>query len=335
LIQGIIIAVIVLGGIALIAGIILSIASRIFVVEVNPTEEKILAILPGANCGGCGYPGCSGYARALAGGSAEPNLCSPGGAAVAKQIGAILGKEVAVKEALVARVLCQGSFDNCSPRLQYRGIQSCAAAFLMSDSRKSCIYACEGFGDCVKACPFDAIYMSAKGLPVVIKDKCTACGSCVTACPKNVIELVPLSKQLVISCRSLEPGKEVRKQCKAGCIACGICARKCPYEAIEVKENLAVIDLEKCQVCGVCAAVCPTKAVIDYRTEIPKACIAEGCDSCGECAKVCPVKKCITGEEGKPYTINEELCIGCGLCVEACPLKVIHFKKPAEKKSAA
>jgi len=333
--QGILTAVIVLGGVALIASIILSIASRVFSVKIDPKEEKILEILPGANCGGCGYPGCSGYARALAEGSAEPNLCAPGGPDVAQQIGAILGKEVEVKEVMVARVLCQGNFDNCAPRLQYRGINSCVAAFLMSDSRKSCIYACEGFGDCVEACPFDAIYMSAKGLPIVIEEKCTACGSCVEACPKNVIELVPQSKQLVISCRSLDPGKEVRQKCKAGCIACGMCVRKCPHEAIEVKDNLAVMDLEKCQVCGVCAAVCPTKSIIDYRTEIQKAYIGEGCDSCGECAKVCPVKKCITGEEGKPYTINEELCIGCGLCIEACPVKVINFKTPEEKKSAA
>jgi electron transport complex protein RnfB len=333
--QGILTAVIVLGGVALIASIILSIASRVFSVKIDPKEEKILEILPGANCGGCGYPGCSGYARALVEGSAEPNLCAPGGPDVAQQIGAILGKEVEVKEAMVARVLCQGNFDNCAPRLQYRGINSCIAAFLMSDSRKSCIYACEGFGDCVKACLFDAIYMGEKGLPIVIEEKCTACGSCVEACPKNVIELAPQSKQLVISCRSLDSGKEVRQKCKAGCIACGICVRKCPHEAIEVKDNLAVMDLEKCQVCGVCAAVCPTKAIIDYRTEIPKAYIGEGCDSCGECAKVCPVKKCITGEEGKPYTINEELCIGCGLCIEACPLKVINFKTPEQKKSAA
>jgi len=205
----------------------------------------------------------------------------------------------------------------------------------MNDSRKQCIYACEEFGDCVRACTFDAIYIGEKGFPIVLEEKCTACGSCVEACPKDVIKLAPVSKQLVISCRSKDPGKEVRKNCKVGCIACSICVRKCPHEAIEVKDNLAIMELEKCQVCGVCAAVCPTKAIIDFRTEIPKAYIGEGCDSCGECVKVCPVKKCITGEFGKPYTINEELCIGCGLCLEACPLKVITYKAAKEEKSAA
>lgn len=333
--QEILIAISVLGGVALGASIILSIASRIFTVKVDPKEEKLIEILPGANCGGCGYPGCSGYAKALAQGKAEPNLCAPGGADVAQKIGEILGKEVEVGEVMVARVLCQGNVDNCAPRLQYRGVQSCAASYLMNDSRKKCIYACEGFGDCVRACTFDAIYMGEKGLPIVIEEKCTACGSCIEACPKEVIRLIPVSKQLVISCRSQDTGKEVRKSCKVGCIACSICVRKCPHEAIELKDNLAIMDLEKCQVCGICAAVCPTKAIIDFRIEIPKAYIGEGCDSCGECAKVCPVKKCIAGDEGKPYTINEELCIGCGLCIKACPLKIITFKAAEEKKSAA
>jgi RnfABCDGE-type electron transport complex B subunit len=324
-----------IGGLGALASVGLSIASKYLAVEVNPLVEKAEAILPGANCGGCGYPGCSGYARAVVDG-ADISLCSPGGQKVIDALAALLGREVTMKARQVARVHCNGTEENCERRITYQGVQNCRAAVLLTDSTKKCIYSCEGFGDCVAVCKFDAIYMGPGKIPVVIEDACTACGKCVSACPKNLISLEPFDTRTYVACSNPDPGKEVRAVCKVGCISCGLCEKKCPTGAIKLENNIPIWDFKKCDNLGVCAAVCPTGAIHDLRKFIPKAEIdADKCKGHGECEKICPVKKCITGEAGKVHVINAELCCGCAQCVAVCPEKAITMTKDKTGEAAA
>lgn len=326
--TGVIIAVIALGGLGFLASIGLSLASRFFGVKVDPRVTRVREVLPGANCGACGFAGCDAFAKAVVEGKADVAGCVVGGPSVAEKIGEILGKKAEAKERMVARVRCQGTVDKSPYRFDYYGVESCKSSLVISEGRKACTYGCEGFGDCVAACMFDAIHMGEGGVPVVDEDKCTACGKCVAACPKNIIILEPVSSRVTVRCSSHDIGKVVRGLCTIGCIACGLCAKRCPSQAITLVDNLPVWDYEKCINCGICAYVCPTKAIKDDRKEIPKAFISDACTGCGECVKVCPVKNCISGEQGKPHKINEETCIGCGLCVDVCPVKAIELKKP-------
>ncbi|MEW6409800.1 MAG: 4Fe-4S binding protein, partial [Nitrospirota bacterium] len=187
---------------------------------------------------------------------------------------------------------------------------------------KSCIYGCLGYGTCAVVCPFDAITMTKDDLPEVDLIKCTGCGKCAVACPKKVIEILPLSKQVIVRCHSKDKGSVVKKYCHVGCIACGICVKTCPFEAIVMENNLARIDLDKCRACGLCVTKCPTNAIMDYIPERTKALITEGCNGCAICRKICPVDA-ISGEIKKMHVVDREKCIGCGICVPRCPKKVI------------
>jgi ferredoxin len=181
----------------------------------------------------------------------------------------------------------------------------------------------------MRACPFDAITMSANNLPLIHPDKCTACGKCVAACPKQVIELAQASKAVVISCHSRDKGADTKKKCQVGCIACGICVRTCPVEAIKIDNNLARIDHGKCIVCGLCVKKCPTSAIKDHIPLRPKAFIDPAkCAGIDVCAKVCPVNA-ITGDLRSAHVVNQEKCIGCGMCEARCPKKAITMVRPA------
>ncbi len=329
-------SVLVVGGLGLLAAIGLSVASIYLAVEVDPRVEKVDAALPAANCGGCGYPGCSGYAKAVVLENADITLCAPGGQDTINAIAEILGKKAETKAREVARVHCNGAEDKCERQVEYEGMKSCRAAVLLIDSTKKCAYGCEGFGDCVAACTFDALYMSDGKIPVVVEDKCTACGKCVEACPKDLITLEPYDTRLYVACSNPEKAKAVKSVCKVGCIGCSLCSKKCPNEAITMENDLPVWDHSKCDNLGVCAAVCPTGAILDIRDFVPKAVIDQDkCSGKHECSKVCPVRKCIEGEEGSKHKVNEDLCCGCEQCVPACPEKAISMtEKPAEKKSA-
>ncbi len=301
-------------------GLALAIAARKLAVPKDERVEQIEALLPGANCGGCGYAGCIGFARALVEGKASPWDCAPGGVETANKIADILGLEVIEKTPSVAFVACRGG-NKVGQAVEYRGIESCGAVRLLCENVKSCRYGCIGLGSCVDACPFDAISI-VEGYAEVDESRCTGCGKCVEACPVGIIRLVPKPKKVRVACSSHDKGKQVKSVCPVGCIGCGICAKNCPVKCIEIVDNLAVIDHEKCINCGICAAKCPTKCIVDLVSARPKAFIGTSCDGCGECVKVCAFKA-IEGEPGKQHTVSSEKCIGCGLCREVCTRSAI------------
>lgn len=252
--------VLVLAITGLLFGAVLAYASRVFRVKVDPVVEEIQEALPGANCGACGYPGCSGYAQAVAAGKAATNLCIPGGSPVAEKLSSIMGVETGELEAKVAFVQCRGK--ECQERFDYQGIRQCLAAQQLGGGYKACSWACLGFGDCVAACPFGALSMGVDGLVEVNENLCTGCGLCVDTCPRNVIALIPKEAKVGVACGSKDKGPVVRKLCKDACIGCGLCAKTCPTGAIEMVDNLAVIDYDKCDGCGLCAKKCPTGAIV-------------------------------------------------------------------------
>jgi len=258
-------ATLALGIAGLVFGGLLALAAQKFKVEVDPKVAEILSILPGANCGGCGFPGCSGLAGAIAEGKAPVSACVVGGNAVAEKIAGIMGKAAEAVEPMVAVVYCQGGENIAERTAEYAGIEDCRALNQIGGT-KTCPFGCLGLGTCVRACPFDAMYMDENGLPVVVKEKCTGCGACVKACPRNIIRLAPKSKEVHILCRSYDKGPVVRKYCKVGCIACQICVRSCPVKAISMdRGTLAKIDYSICDNCGICAAKCPVKTIIDEK----------------------------------------------------------------------
>ncbi len=254
--------VIILGFLGLLFGIGLYVASRVFRVTVDTRIERVERALPGSNCGACGLAGCHGLAKAVVHGSADVTSCIPGGERVAHLVADIMGVEAKVAEKRVAVLRCQGR--DVGDRFIYEGIATCQAANLMHKGPKECIFGCIGFGDCARACPFDALHM-IKGFPEVDEAKCVSCAKCVAACPKALFELIPLSKLVHVRCKSLEPGRAVRKICKVGCIACKKCETVCEFDAVHVKDNLAVFDYEKCTSCGLCVKECPTGTIMSYR----------------------------------------------------------------------
>lgn len=246
-------------------GGLLAFASNVFAVEVDEREEKILGTLPGANCGGCGYPGCAAFAGAVVKGEAPINGCPVGGADVAAKVGSIMGLEVDSSVKKVALVHCRGTKAIAPDRYKYEGIATCQAANQVGGGFKGCQYGCLGLGDCVNACNFDALHIGEDGLPIVDKEKCVSCGKCVQACPRNLIELVDETKKVHVLCSSHDRGASVKKVCAEGCIGCGICAKACPKDAISIVNNLAVIDYDKCVNCGLCAKKCPMGTIINLR----------------------------------------------------------------------
>lgn len=260
-ITGIIYACLAVGGAGIVIGILLSIAGKKFAVEVDEKEVAVREVLPGSNCGGCGYAGCDALAEAIAKGEAPANKCPVGGSAVAEQIGAILGVEVsAVKN--VAFVKCAGSCEKAGDKYEYAGAMSCKeAVYVAGGGPKKCSYGCMGFGSCVTVCEYDAIKVE-KGIAVVDKDKCVACGKCVKECPKGLIEIIPYDNQYHVQCNSNDKGVDVNKSCSTGCIGCSLCVKACESEAVKVDNFLAKIDYEKCTNCGACAAKCPKKVIM-------------------------------------------------------------------------
>ena len=268
----VLLATIVLGVLAIIFGAILAFAAKVFAVEKDPREEAISAILPGANCGGCGFPGCSGFANSVVKGIAPVTACSPGGAELATQIAAIMGVEAVVGPKVVAQVLCSGH--GCDKtRYDYEGLKDCRAMSRVSSGHLMCTYACLGGGTCEEICQFDAIHI-VNGIAVVDQDACVACNQCVDICPRNVIQLVPLKtkKHVSVNCHSQAKGAEVRKSCDDGCIGCGLCVKACPKEgAITMDGNVAKINYEICIGCGICAQKCPRKTItVDGKVPEPK-----------------------------------------------------------------
>lgn len=270
--NSLIIAVIGLGGIGLIFGLLLAIADEKLKIKINPLEEKLLNALPGANCGACGYPGCSGYAHQLVSGNVGPDKCIAGGHDVARKLGELLGIEASLVasrwslEKMVAIVKCNGGEGKAYSIFNYDGFPDCQTAILVLGGHKSCQYGCLGFGTCVRVCPFKAIKMNIEtNLPEIDEKVCTGCGLCVTECPKKIMSLISEKSKVKIGCSSFDKGIEVKQKCSTGCIACQICVKKCPENAIAVENNLAKIDYNKCTNCFECVSVCPTKAITQNR----------------------------------------------------------------------
>jgi RnfABCDGE-type electron transport complex B subunit len=257
-------ALIILGVLALLLGAILAVASRVFHVDVDPRVEQIEELLPGANCGGCGFAGCSVMAERIATGGASPAQCPVCGSEARKAIYDLMDLEAEEEEPRIARMLCGGG-TGCKDKESYHGVADCRAAVLVQGGPKACDYACVGLGSCMEACPFEAIFMGDDGLPHVIEERCTTCGACERVCPRNVIKVMPKKRVVWVKCSSHDPGKIVNKICETGCIACRRCEKECPFDAIHVIDNLAVIDYDKCKLCGKCAKVCPKNTIIDLR----------------------------------------------------------------------
>lgn len=261
--MAILVPVLSLTALAVLFAGILAWADKVFSIEKDAKVEEIIAVLPGANCGACGYAGCAAFAEAVAKGEAPVNGCPVGRQKVADQISEIMGVNCqGEKECSTASLVCQGSDDVAKTKMVYHGIQDCRAAILLDGGDKTCPYGCLGLGTCVRVCPFDAISMGDNGLPVIDKELCTGCNKCRDACPKGVIRMTPDFTPVLVACNSHAKGAEVLKACKVGCIACGKCAKVCPADAISMVDNLAIIDPHKCTDCGACIEACPTNAIV-------------------------------------------------------------------------
>ena len=270
----IITAVLVLGIMGAVFGAALAFAAKIFYVEVDPKESAIRGCLAGANCGGCGFPGCDGYAKAVAEGKAPTNKCVAGGPEAAAKIGEIMGVSADMGEKMVAHVPCSGGCGVAVPRFNYNGPQDCQAAMLFGGkSNKECTFACIGLGNCARACKFDAMHI-VNGVAKVDREKCVACGACQDVCPKKLIEMVPYKQTVLQNCRNHDKGAVTRKICDAGCIGCMKCQRECPAEAIVVENFLAKIDYDKCVQCGHCVDICPRGILKDQLEKPAKEAVA-------------------------------------------------------------
>ncbi len=251
--------------VGLVAGIILTIASKLFYVPVDETVAQLIEALPGANCGACGYAGCEDYANAMGEDrSLSISLCPVGGASCIEALGEILGVEGKAADPIVAWVKCKGSNDKTSKIMEYQGIQTCEAAATFFGGSGACQYGCMGIGDCVRSCDFDAIHI-IDGVAVVDREKCVGCGACEKACPKDIIMMGPKKKTVYVGCSSKAAAAKARKACSVACIGCRKCFQVCKFDAIVVENNLAYIDLDKCKNCQQCVAVCPTEAIKTYR----------------------------------------------------------------------
>ena len=266
--NSILIAVISIGAIALVLAAVLYLASKKFAVYEDPRIAQVSEVLPQANCGGCGYPGCSGFAEACVKSDTLDGMnCPIGGADVMGKVASILGRDAGAVDPKVAVVRCNGTCAN-RPRInQYDGAPSCAIAASLYGGETACSYGCLGCGDCVSVCQFDAIHINPEtGIPEVDEAKCTACNSCVEACPKDIIELRPVgkrSRRVYVSCVNKDKGAAARKACDVSCIGCGICVKTCPFEAITLKDRLAYIDPHKCKSCRKCVEACPQGSIIE------------------------------------------------------------------------
>lgn len=301
----ILIAVISLGAIGLVAAVILYAASKKFAVYEDPRIAQVSEVLPQANCGGCGYPGCSGFAAAcVKAGSLEGKLCPVGGQPTMEKVAAILGLEAAASEPKVAVVRCNGTCANRPKLTKYDGVRSCVVANSTYGGETGCTFGCLGCGDCVSACTFGAIKMNPEtGLPEVDESKCTACGACAKACPRSIIEIRPKGKnnrRVYVQCVNKDKGAVARKACTAACIGCGKCVKVCPFEAITLENNLAYIDPAKCKSCRKCEMECPQNAIIAVNFPPRKAKPAE--ETAPKAEAAAPKAEAVAPKVEKPAT---------------------------------
>lgn len=269
-------SIIVLGVIGIVGAAVLYIVAQRFYVHEDPRIDQVEALLPGANCGGCGRSGCRDFAAACVGADTLDGLSCPSSSAeTMKKIGEIVGLAAVAAKPKIAVIKCNGT---CSMRpdiARFEGAHSCAVLASLGTGETACPNGCLGCGDCVEACPYGAMQMNKEtGLPEVIEDKCVGCGACTKACPKGIIELRnkgPRGMRVYVACSNKEKGALAMKECKAACIGCGKCAKSCASEAITVASSLAYIDFEKCKLCKKCVDQCPTHAILAVNFPVKKA----------------------------------------------------------------
>lgn len=296
----------------ILAAVVLYFVAQKFKVEEDPRIDEVEKMLPGANCGGCGFAGCRGMADALVKNDDISALfCPVGGGDTMKGIAAYLGKAAPEKEPMVATVRCGGVCDKRPRTNTFDGAKSCAVASSLYVGETACAYGCLGYGDCVAACAFDAIHINPEtGIAEVDAEKCTACGACVKACPKNIIELRkkwPKGRAVYVGCVSKDKGAVVMKACKAGCIGCGKCEKVCAFGAITIENNLAYIDSQKCKLCRKCVNECPTGAIklvgMEPLPKTPKAPAAKAAEGAAVKAET-PAAKPAAAAEKQPAAEN-------------------------------
>ena len=261
MVQAIGIAAAVVGGISLLIGLLLGFAGRLFAVHTDEREAAVRAVLPGNNCGGCGYAVCDALAKAIAAGEAPANACPVGGSAVAGQVAQIMGTEAGDAVRQVAYVHCAGTCDKAKQESRYIGASDCRqAALAPGNAGKACRFGCYGLGTCVGVCPSGALHLQ-DGIAEVTPEKCISCGLCVEACPQHIIAMRPETAAIEVCCSSTDPGRAVKAVCSAGCIGCGICQKTCATGAIRVQDHLARVDHTLCTGCGACVEKCPVKVI--------------------------------------------------------------------------
>lgn len=255
-------SIIVIAVLGIIFGIGLSIAAQELAVPVDDRVEQVRELLPGANCGGCGFPGCDGFADAVVSGNAKPNGCLVCSAENAAKIGEIMGMAVETGARKVARVICQGGNGVCGNKGEYKGAMDCRSAAIVAGGFRNCSVACLGLGTCASVCKFGAISVGEDGVAKVNEKLCVGCGACVENCPVHSIMLVPEDAEAYVMCHNPGMGKPVMSVCSNGCIGCKLCAKTCPNGAIEIVNNLPVFDYSKCTGCGLCASKCRPGAIV-------------------------------------------------------------------------
>lgn len=258
----ILLAVLIVSAIGLIAGLGLAIASVVMAVPVDKKAEAIRECLPGANCGACGFSGCDGYAAALSKGeTTNTALCNPGGNDASTAIANILGVEAGSVAPQTAVVMCQGFCEKAKRKMDYNGVSSCKMAKQLFGGPKECIYGCIGLGDCVAACPYEAIHI-CDGVARVNQETCKACKMCVKTCPNGIIGMMPKHEtKAAVLCVNKDKGAVTRKECQLGCIGCMKCTKVCEHDAVQVKNFCASVDYDKCTGCGKCTEACPVKCI--------------------------------------------------------------------------